>query len=60
MNTLKPYDEFVNEGFLGLDKLANMIKGLFNKKEKPTKTELKDDLTNVLLKSQDLKCPFAA
>lgn len=48
MNTLKPYDDFVNEGFLGLDKLANMIKGLFTKKEKPTKTELKDDLIEIL------------
>ena len=49
MNTLKQYDDFVNEGFLGLDKLADKILNLF-KKEKPTKTELKDDLTHLLLK----------
>jgi polyphosphate kinase 2 len=50
MNTLKPYNEFVNEGFLGLDKLADKIKNYLNKKEKPTKTELKDELTEILLK----------
>lgn len=50
METLKHYDDFITEGFLGLDKLANKIKGLFTKKETPTKTELKDELTELLLK----------
>lgn len=49
MNTLKQYDDFVNEGFLGLDKLADRILSIF-KKEKPTKTELQDELTEILLK----------
>ena len=49
MNTIKPYDDFVNEKYFGLDKMANKIKNLF-KKEKPTKTELKDELTEILLK----------
>ena len=31
METLKPYDDFVNEGFLGLDKLADKIRNLFKK-----------------------------
>ena len=50
MNTLKNYDGYVKESFLGLDKLATMIKNIFMEKEKPTKTELKEDLTDVLLK----------
>jgi polyphosphate kinase 2 len=49
MENIKSYDDFVNEGFLGMDKLVDKIKNLF-RRQTPNKTELKDELTDILLK----------
>lgn len=49
MNTLKNYDGYVNEAFLGLDKFVDKFKELFVD-EKPSKGELEVDLTHILLK----------
>lgn len=49
MKTLRGYYDFVNEGFLGLDKLSDKIFNLF-KREKPTKIELENELTEILVK----------
>ncbi len=51
MKTLKRYDDFIRESFLGIDKLINRISNLFSDDgDKPSKKELEKGLTDILLK----------
>ena len=52
MKTLKNYKDFVNESFLGIDKLINRISNLFtgDSDDKLSKKELENELTDILIR----------